>query len=682
MTTRTLPPVDRGEGQKIMIPLIQSQYSSPSPTFHHHKFKHNNDNKNANTRLQGEGDLRAYSEGYNTRAPYYKHPPSSSSITAERLNRPQDEGTHHHHERTQKHKNKKKKKDNYSGDDGLTSTTTRTTGDASESTVTSLSRVAFLDEEGRAVPQQHHLVPQKRVQLPQLKLQAAAATKHSSPNRNTSASFKNTAASMMSLQQQHVIQIPQEKVPLKVKWDDNEETDSPVPSPSKFKLPHQPSFSKIQIEELKALILPDLLSRNLQQVKDANKKEEEAKQKPSFKQAANNVMKLQDAARAIYRQHSDEEQDNTDSLHAPKHKDEGLRGLPHIFDDQEDKAFTELSEDVFSFMYMSPILSPAFIYGSFIFIFQVTILGLIMTDLVDLSSDRNPLNISPGVPMTVLTAQACALVIVVATQEDVITSLITLLDGYHPAVMKIEPSATHWKFFFSNLCHLSGGVMYLVVSFVLIMQSRDISGLFLSLAALNFVSSLDDVAFSIAKHGFVSDRLEALAIIIVDLPIPMARSLSNYVRRLFFLLLFCVFGIAWLSLVIQQRNGSFQCQSMSIEFGSGAPFILSTMSGMYLRTQSDSTFRPVYTQQSNETGSILSYCARDGGWTFGKPGSDGVYNPCLDMIATLPQDDTYDITTIAESSHFVWVIGDHEAEESLFDTDVTFYHFEVTSTIF
>eukprot|EP00978_Attheya_sp_CCMP212_P031742 scaffold121030_cov55-Attheya_sp.AAC.1 len=694
-SSTTSQSVDRGGGQ--MIPLESQYYSSSqsvdrgggqrTPLQRHFSstptLQPNHNNGNYNTRPQGEGDRSAYSEKYETSAPYNKH---SSSIDGH-LHRQQDEGTHHHHhhERTQKHKNKNKKKKRYSsGDDGLTMTsaTTWTSADASGSEVTSPSRVTFFDEGQGQVPQHHHLVQQQRTQVPQ-----AATKRPSLINRNVSARFQNmatAATSMSSQQQQSLIQMPEEKEALQVKWEDHEGTeDSEVPSSRKLRLlQHQPSFSREQIQELKTLLLPDL-SSNIQKVKDANEeaeeKEEETEPNSSFRGAAYKVMLLQKAARAIYREDSDEKQDSF--RHDPKHKDEGLRGLPHILDDQDDNAFTELSEDVFSFMYMSPTLSPAFFYGSLVFIFQVTILGLIMTDLVDLSS-VNSLNIPAGVPTPVLTAQACALVIVVATQEDVITSLVTLLDGYHPGVMKIEPSARHWKFFFSNLCRLSGGFMYLVVSFFLIIQSTDILGLFLTLAALNFVSKLDDVAFSIAKHGFVSNRLEVLAIIIVDLPIPMARSLPNYVRRIFFLLLFCAFGIAWLVLVTQQRNGHFQCQSMSIEFSSAAPFILSTLSGTYLRTRGDSTFRPVYTQQSNETGSILSYCARDGGWTFGTPGSDGVYNHCLDMTATLPQDDTYDFSKIAESSRFVWLIGDPEREGSLNDTDVTLYHFAVTNVTF
>eukprot|EP00550_Attheya_septentrionalis_P013436 CAMPEP_0198302004 /NCGR_PEP_ID=MMETSP1449-20131203/53663_1 /TAXON_ID=420275 /ORGANISM="Attheya septentrionalis, Strain CCMP2084" /LENGTH=91 /DNA_ID=CAMNT_0044004247 /DNA_START=6 /DNA_END=278 /DNA_ORIENTATION=- len=84
------------------------------------------------------------------------------------------------------------------------------------------------------------------------------------------------ATASMSSQQQSILQMPEEKAPLQVKWHDHEGTDSEAPSPRKLKLlQHQPSFSREQIQELKSLILPDLLSSNMQKGKDANKEEEE-----------------------------------------------------------------------------------------------------------------------------------------------------------------------------------------------------------------------------------------------------------------------------------------------------------------------------------------------------------------------------------------------------------------------
>mmetsp|Transcript_10106 Transcript_10106/g.18409 ORF Transcript_10106/g.18409 Transcript_10106/m.18409 type:complete len:683 (-) Transcript_10106:187-2235(-) len=430
----------------------------------------------------------------------------------------------------------------------------------------------------------------------------------------------------------------------------------------------QSQWSDHQIAELKSLLLPELK----QELGEKKPTEQTKANINKLKNAAKTVMTLQEAAYAIYNK-GDGDSDDGDSSEA-----RGGKSIMQEFIDQEDdEHFSELSEDVFSFMYMSPIKSPAFVYGVLVFSFQVLVLALIMSDLLDISSE-NPTGIPPGVSSPVTCAQFLALLIVVATQDDMITSLIGILDGYDAAILKIEPSALMWKFFVSNGCRLGGGLLYLTVSFFLIIQSTNILGLFLNLAALNFISTLDDVAFSIARNGFISDRLEKLAVIIADLPIPVARSVSNLWRRGFFVVVFGCLVTGWGLAVKRQRMGMFQCQSMSVTFGSSAPTSLAELSGTYDRTSTLRNLRAVF--ESTNVTNKLSFCLNEGSWTFSKvvPDESVSFDPCRNVTAFMPEDDTYDISEVASSQHFVWMQNDPLDDRNVFDTDgISLHHFKV-----
>eukprot|EP00978_Attheya_sp_CCMP212_P049171 scaffold627453_cov39-Attheya_sp.AAC.1 len=151
------------------------------------------------------------------------------------------------------------------------------------------------------------------------------------------------------------------------------------------KPPLQSQWSDHQIAELKSLLLPEL-KREM----DETKPTEQTKANiDKLKNAAKTVMTLQEAAYAIYNKGGDS--DDSDS------SARGGKSIMQNFIDQEDdeEHFSELSEDVFSFMYMSPIKSPAFVYGMIVFSFQVLVLALIMSDLLDVSAE-NPTGIPPG----------------------------------------------------------------------------------------------------------------------------------------------------------------------------------------------------------------------------------------------------------------------------------------------
>ena len=77
----------------------------------------------------------------------------------------------------------------------------------------------------------------------------------------------------------------------------------------------------------------------------------------------------------------------------------------------------QLPPDTFSFLVCSSILSQPFLVGISVFLFQITIFGLLVADLINAFSE-NPLRIPENVETIVRVTQFLAIIIAVLTQGD------------------------------------------------------------------------------------------------------------------------------------------------------------------------------------------------------------------------------------------------------------------------
>ena len=91
--------------------------------------------------------------------------------------------------------------------------------------------------------------------------------------------------------------------------------------------------------------------------------------------------------------------------------------------------YVKLSRDIYSLIYFAPPFSRSFFFAIGTFIFQISILVLIMVDIIEPSSS-NPLSIPSNVDMVVSVSQLCAIIISVATQDDLISSINFIVRNY------------------------------------------------------------------------------------------------------------------------------------------------------------------------------------------------------------------------------------------------------------
>jgi hypothetical protein len=317
-------------------------------------------------------------------------------------------------------------------------------------------------------------------------------------------------------------------------------------------------------------------------------------------------------------------------------------------EDEQEFTYSDLSDDIYSIIYTARSCSTAFWFAIFVFLFQITIIGLILTDLIDVSNEFNPLQIPPGVVTEVRIAQCLALLLSVAMQQDIITSLIFLHNGYNSEVLDTVPYAKFPKWLLSGICQFIAGSSLLVALFILMMQSTEVISLFLNFAALHFVSEVDNVGFAMGNLGFISDSVQAETKRVMEFKVP-SRVTSNVFRRVMLFLVLCGLMAGYTYVVICQRSGKFLPQSLRVQFSDDYQPFLPLFSGVYDQTADDViNGRVIYLERTTELG-MFGYCMKSRTWTF----SIGNKDPCDNWLACSPETFSFDITSTSPSEWHV-----------------------------
>lgn len=339
--------------------------------------------------------------------------------------------------------------------------------------------------------------------------------------------------------------------------------------------------------------------------------------------------------------------------------------------------YVKLSRDVYSLLYYSVPRSIAFAFSILTYCLQMFILSLFLADSVNLDNPDNPLGIPAGVDSIVRAAQCVAILIAVATQDDLITAINEFFVGYYREALSSEGcGGARWQWLLSITTRFSQGGLCLTATFVLILQSEDVVGLFLDFLAVSFVSTLDDIMFALAREGYFAQRLETEARKMSRLRVSKRQIKTHLFRPLLFLLVSVGMLMGWGIVTSQQLKGAFiQCTSIAVQFGDSIKGDLAFFSGVYVVSHFDTTSRPVYVERSvagntgREGKGILAYCNDLGSWTFSYPPSQHeVADPCH-WYAITEETDTYDIIEMRPTDFYVF---NQEANQP-----VPFQHFAI-----
>lgn len=153
-------------------------------------------------------------------------------------------------------------------------------------------------------------------------------------------------------------------------------------------------------------------------------------------------------------------------------------------EDDDSRTCCEVAENIYSIIYTAKFCNPSFWFTVFVFLFKLTVIALILADLVDATNTNKPLQIPLGVVTEVCIAQCLALILSVATQQDILVSLVFLINGYNGDVLESIPSATLGKWLLAGCCQLIVGIFLHRALFILLMHSTKVISLFLNFAAV------------------------------------------------------------------------------------------------------------------------------------------------------------------------------------------------------
>ena len=308
-----------------------------------------------------------------------------------------------------------------------------------------------------------------------------------------------------------------------------------------------------------------------------------------------------------------------------------------------------LPKDTFSFIFISRPLSVPFLIAIIVFSFQIAIFSLVSVDVIDLSNSRNPFNIPTNVESTVRATQVLAIIIAIVTQDDVKKVILILRDGYTADVFQetFGPDATKFKWVFSLVLRAAEGLLGLLVTFMLIMQSKTVLDLLLNFSAMEFVSLLDDGAFLMLREGYFGVGMIKVATQ-CETEYHVSRLKSLHLSAVYFIIIFAVMFSGWIGVYESQATGEYLCGRMYIQVDK-AP-TLTFLSGTYTVNHKEQFGGRVTSSQENGIGKV-GYCEQKNMWTLTiqDPSMIHEYDPCLYWVARSSESFEFDVINTASS---------------------------------
>lgn len=208
-----------------------------------------------------------------------------------------------------------------------------------------------------------------------------------------------------------------------------------------------------------------------------------------------------------------------------------------------DDDVAEIEDDVYNMFFLSDACSQSFWFAILVWLLK---LGLIIIIAIDLFTTYS-FPPSSEVPFLVKMAQFLLLPVNVSVQEELITTFFIYANlKWSKTILELNPGASKCKFHMANTMRFLDGVSFLFINTTLLLQATNVLGAFLNFAALQFLSSIDNVALHLARNGYLTESLEEVAKDVLLMSLPRNHNDCMQVMDSFmFVLLNIVMVAAW-----------------------------------------------------------------------------------------------------------------------------------------
>jgi hypothetical protein len=229
--------------------------------------------------------------------------------------------------------------------------------------------------------------------------------------------------------------------------------------------------------------------------------------------------------------------------------------------------------------------------------------------------------------------------------------ILILRDGYIADVFQetFGPDATKFKWILSLVLRASEGLLGLLVTFMLIMQSKTVLDLLLNFSAMEFVSLLDDGAFSMLHAGYFGIGMMKHATL-CEKKYHVSRLKTSCLAAVYFIIIFAVMFSGWIAVYTNQVQGKYLCQRMYIQLSDEFAPALVGLSGIYTVNHNERFGRRVTSSQEKNGQGKIGYCDDKNVWTLSIQDPLVPYDdPCLGWIAKSSQSFDFDILKTTSS---------------------------------
>jgi hypothetical protein len=271
-----------------------------------------------------------------------------------------------------------------------------------------------------------------------------------------------------------------------------------------------------------------------------------------------------------------------------------------------------LSNDTFSLLIISKLLSTPFLVAILVFSIQITAFSFLYVNVIDRSNRENPFNFPPNVGAAVRAAELLAIIIAIIVQDDVKKVILILRDGYDADMFQetFGPDATKFKWALSLVLRATEGLFGLFVAFMLIMQSAKVLDLLLNFTAMEFVSVLDDVVFLMLREGYFGSRMmEQAKKCEAEYNVSRISLLKpSCLSAVYFVTIFAFMFGSWFKIMENQKQGDYLCRRMYIQVDK-APTIAALTGNYTINHTEQDRFKGRVTSSQEAGKGKIGYCA-------------------------------------------------------------------------
>ena len=305
-----------------------------------------------------------------------------------------------------------------------------------------------------------------------------------------------------------------------------------------------------------------------------------------------------------------------------------------------------------------------FMFGFSVFVCQVLLLGLAFYSGIDWKRGTVPENDNPGnnffshfIPPNANTVtratQILSLIVFCVFPEASVQDVVTATQIF-PWKISRKVHDRVWCLRFSCFLRWLQGVLAIATVWLLVMSAETVIDIILNFTAINFISNLDDTAFSLAESGVFGPLMsnETTRITNTKLPSRVDRELKYvWYWKVMAGAFAGTLGLAIYVIVYQELSKYWVTDTMRVEFTDKE---FKRFSGCFhLNKDAQRDFkRYIYTSHDKESNTAIGYCRQYREWMLFED-INGTYDPCYaryndyDLVHSA-QTDSFDVSATFE----------------------------------